>query len=129
MDIVFPGQPAEDTIGSGNMPSNFDIKLYRGDYFEAFIELRDDAGTIDLTGYTPSMEFKTSYEQETGITIFTEVKLLDGANHIRIYIPSSQSRTLTEDFYIYDLQIANVNGDSRTFLTGDVQILSQVTNQ
>lgn len=129
MDIVFPGQPVEDTIGSGNMPSNFDIKLYRGDAFEFFVELRDDTATIDLTGYTPSMEFKTSYEQEAGVTINTSIVMLDGVNHVRIYIPSSQSRTLNEDYYIYDLQIANINGDSRTFLTGDVQMLSQVTNQ
>jgi len=129
MDIVFPGQPVEGTIGESNLPSNYDIVLYRGDYLEYFLELQDDAGTLNLTGYVPSMELKTAYDEPTGIEVPTSVVQVDGVNNIRIYFPSTLSRSLTGDFYIYDLQLSNATGDSRTFLTGDIKILSQVTDR
>lgn len=125
-DIVFPGLPAAGPIGSAYLPTNTDLVIYRGDYVEFFVNFVDDQGApLDLTGYTVQAQFRPDYGSTEFVNITAEVT--DDGSKIRVYIPSALSSSLELESYIWDLQITNSNGDKRTFLTGDVTVLNEVT--
>lgn len=125
-DIVYPGQTPSGTIGTEFLPKNIDIVLYRGDYLEFFVIFTDFAGTpLDLNGYTPKVQFKTTYGSATATTV--PVSLVDNNSRVRVYVSSAVTSGLTFNEYIWDLQITNALGDVRTLVTGDITVKDEVT--
>lgn len=125
-DIVFPGLPASGPIGAAYLPTNTDLLIYKGDYIEFFVNFVDDNNAaLDLTGYSAKAQLRRDYHDTEPIEIVTTVD--EDGSRIRVYIPSVTSATLSAGSYIWDLQVTNSNGDSRTFLTGDVMVYDEVT--
>jgi len=126
-DLVFTGQAAGTPLNSDAMPANKDLVIYRGDYVELFVTVKDSNGNVqNLTGYTAKASFKTNYSDVAPITIDCTIPTPSNGV-VRIYVSSAVSATLTADSYIWDFEVINTSSDSRTYLTGDVTVYPQVT--
>jgi hypothetical protein len=125
-DIVFTGETPSAVIGQDEMPNNVDIKIYKGDYYEWFISLQDSLGNgVDISQDTPKAQLRETYEASNAVELDCQVDV-DG--DIRVYLSSAVSSTLdpTKD-YIWDLQTTNYRGDTKTWVTGDVDVQNEVT--
>lgn len=124
-DIVNAGQPAGGTAGF--VPANYDFVIYKGDYFQLPITLKDSSGTaMNLTGYTPKSTLKTSYDDPGGIDFVCTVT--DAVNgKVTLFLSSATTTNLLPGTYIYDFQVTSNVGETRTYLTGDVTVQNEVT--
>lgn len=125
-DIVFTGQAPSAIIGADEMPNNVDIEIYKGDYYEFYVQLQDASGVVvSIPGDTPRSQLRKDYTSTDGIEL--ECTLEDDGD-IKIYISSAVTSLLDPNSgYIWDLQTTNYKGDVKTWVTGDVSVQNEVT--
>lgn len=124
-DLVFPGSSGS-TLNATALPANNDLVIYKGDYVELFVTIKDQAGVaISLVGSTPKAQLKNDYSDQSPKS-FT-CSLPGGTGIVRIYLPSSITSTLLPGSYIWDFQVTSAAGDTRTYLAGDVTVYNEVT--
>lgn len=124
-DIVFPGATG-NTLNSAALPANNDLVVYKGDYVELFVTVKDSLGVaISLAGSAPKAQLKNDYSDQSP-KAFT-CTLPGPTGQVRIYLPSSITSTLLPGSYIWDFQITFASGDTRTYLAGDVTVYNEVT--
>lgn len=125
-DIVYPGDEPQGLLNSAAMPKNHDLVIYKGDYVELFVTVKDSGGTpMDLTGMTPAASIKDTYTDATPV-LFT-CNLTGQPGEVRIYLSSEASSGLTVGGAIWDFQLTNGTGQTRTYLAGDVTVYNEVT--
>jgi len=125
-DIVNPGQVAGGPLNSGALPANQDLVIYKGDYVRLLITVRDSANAlVDLTGATPKAALKTDYNDRD--PKFFTCSLTANTGEVLMFMGSSTTSTLLPGSYIYDFQITFSDGNTRTYLTGDVTVYNEVT--
>lgn len=126
-DLVFPGQDAGTALNADAMPANKNLVIYKGDYVELFVTVKDNAGVaINLTGYTARASLKTTYSDSSPVSFSCSIPTPTNGI-VRIYLSSTASAALAAVEYIWDFEILNSTSDSRTYLTGDVVVYPQVT--
>lgn len=126
-DIVNPGTVAGGPLNQGAMPGNYDLVIYKGDYVDIRVTVKDEVGNpINLTGYTPKAQLRTNYDAVSAID-FTTTLVSPTAGQVKIYLSSATSSTLVPGPYIWDFQVADPSGEVRTYLTGDVTVYNEVT--
>lgn len=126
-DIVLPGQTAGGPLNSGALPSNNDLVIYKGDYVEILVTIKDSVGQpVNLTGHTPAAVLKSSYD-DLDPTPFTCTVTDAPGGVVRIFMSSAQTKDLYPSSYIWDFQITNTLGEVRTYLAGDVAVYNEVT--
>ena len=124
-DLVFPGS-AGTTLNAAALPANNDLIIYKGDYVELFVTIKDSTGTaISLVGSTPKAQLKNDYSDQAPKS-FT-CTLTGTTGQVKIYLPSSITSTLLPGSYIWDFQVTFASGDTRTYLAGDVTVYNEVT--
>lgn len=125
-DLVYPGESAASALNSEAMPKNNDLIIYKGDYVELFVTVKDAAGVaLDLTGTTPKAQLKKSYSDSSPVDFTCSLTGVTG--QVRIFLSSATAATLTPGDYIWDFQITNSSSQTRTYLAGDVTVLNEVT--
>lgn len=123
-DIIFPDTTPDGVVGQTTLPANIDLAFWKGDAQEFVVRLTDvNAVPITLTGTTPAAAMKASFNSPTSYEFTTSVQNI---NEIRVYLPSSVSKTIPAGNYIWNLQITQANGDVRTYLAGDVTVYDEV---
>lgn len=124
-DIVNPGAPS-GTLNANAMPLNQDLVIYKGDYVELFVTVKDASGvSLDLTGTTPKAQLKKDYDDVAPVDFdcsFTGV-----AGQVRVFLSSATCASLAPGDYIWDFQVTNSTGQTRTYLAGDVNVANEVT--
>lgn len=127
-DIVRPGESAAGPINSDAMPDNVDIEIYEGDDLDFEMEVRDAANTlVNLTGYTAKGQVKTSYADLSPLTLVTTIPTPTNGI-VKVSLANTVTAGLTAGGdYIYDIQLTNPSGKIRTYLTGDIIVLPEVT--
>jgi hypothetical protein len=124
-DTVFPGQPA-GVLGQESLPANYDLVLYKGDYFNTSVVIKDNVGAvINLTGYTAKCSIKASYSSVTSFDATCTITALSGL--VDIMFPSSVMEDIPAGSYVWDFQVTNPSGNVRTYLAGDVTVYGEVT--
>lgn len=129
-DIVFPGKAVSGVLGRDFLPTNFDIELYKGDYFPLTITLVVPVGNntapLNLTGYTGHAQIRANFGTEA-IYPFT-VSIPTPANgKVELVLPSSVSAGIPAGGYVWDFQVREPSGNIRTYLAGDVTVFNEVT--
>ena len=126
-DIVYPGQTPESKLNLNALPSNADLIIYKGDYLELFVTLKDEAGVaLDLTGFTPEAVLKADY-YDRAPKPFTCTLDDAPAGRVRIFMSSTITSELMPGAYIWDFQVTDGSGETRTYLAGDVTVYNEVT--
>lgn len=125
-DIVYPGQGGE-ALNATSLPSNNDLVIYKGDYLELFVTLKDYTGTpLNLSGSTPAAALKSDYSDRAP-NMF-ECTLTGTPGQVRIFLSSEVTSTLIPGSYIWDFQVTSPTGQTKTYLTGDVTVYNDVTS-
>lgn len=125
-DIVFPGTTTQNVLNSGALPSNNDLIIYKGDYVELIVTLKDASNVpLNLVGTTPSAMMKTDYSDRAP-KIFT-CTLTGTPGEVRIFMSSTITSQLLPGSYIWDFQVTSATGETRTYLAGDVTVYNEVT--
>jgi hypothetical protein len=124
-DVVYPGATA-GVLNADALPANQDLVIYKGDYVELFVTVKDASGVpVSLVGSTPKAQLKLTYADSSPVNF---VCTLPGpTGQVRIYLSSTTSTTLTVGTYIWDFQITDAGGQTRTYLAGDVIVYNEVT--
>lgn len=126
-DIVYPGQTPGQVLNEDSLPTNSDVVIYKGDYVEFFVPLKDAAGAaIDITGWTARAVLKSDYNDRAPkpftCTISDAV-----AGIVKVFMSSTQTTELLPGSYIWDLEAENTDEEVRTFYAGDVTVYNEVT--
>jgi hypothetical protein len=125
-DIVFPGRPA-GVLGQETLPQNYDLVIYKGDYFNTSVVIKDNSGVpINLTGYTAKCSIKASASASTSYDATCTVDATNG--YVDITFPSSVTKDIAAGSYVWDFQVTNPSGNVRTYLAGDVTVYGDVTS-
>lgn len=125
-DIVNPGQVAGDALNSGALPANQDLVIYKGDYVRLVINVKDsNNAAVNLTGAVPKSVLKSDYNDRNPKPF--ECTLTANIGEVLIFMSSATTATLLPGSYIYDFQITFADGNTRTYLTGDVTVYNEVT--
>lgn len=125
-DIVYPGQTA-GVLNSITLPVNHDLVIYKGDTFELLVNIKDVSGNaIAVTGSTPKAVLKTDYSDRmpTPFTVTTTAT----PGQLLVSLTAAQTKALLPSSYIWDLQVSYASGMVRTYITGDVTVLNEVTD-
>jgi hypothetical protein len=108
------------------MPQNYDLSIYRGDYVEIIVTVKDSFGApVDLTGSTSKAQLKENYGSSSAIDFTCTPTGVTG--QVNISLSSADTSALTANSYIWDFQITDSNGRTRTYLAGDVVAFNEVT--
>lgn len=124
-DIIFPEEAPVDTLGVSQLPSNVDIAFWKGDVQEYIIDMKNEDGTpIVLDGFVPTAVIRASYTSPTQYAFTCTVQ---NGNQVRLYLPSTMSKTIPAGDYIWNFQLKQTStGDVRTYLAGDVIVYAEV---
>lgn len=123
-DIVYPGARVIGTLNAGAMPVNTNLVVYRGDFVELFVTIKDSAGVpMSLEGQIPKAQLKQDYDSIEAVDFVCQII----GSQVRIYLPSDRSTALNPGPYIWDFQLTNGDGENRTYLAGDVTVYNEVT--
>jgi hypothetical protein len=124
-DIVFPDLTS-GVLGRESLPYNYDLELYKGDYFSTSIVLKDSTGTVlNLTGYTSECSIRQTYNSVVAYAATCTIEEAEG--RIDVLFPSSLTETIVAGDYVWDFQVTNPGGNVRTYLAGDVTVFDEVT--
>lgn len=133
-DIVYPGETPGGVLGTGLLPGNFDLVIYRGDYIPIVVVLKNPNGTVlDLTGYTGKASIRATYSDTVTYNFVISGSGAGGVlgtdGKVNITLPSSVSTTLLPGDYIWDFQLTEPGApnNSRTYIAGDVKVHDEVT--
>lgn len=112
------------------LPVNKNLTIYRGDSFDFDFRLREKNpdGTpgdyLDLTGATPKAQVRTSNDETSVAAEFT-CSLGPEAGQVHLELSPEQTATLGNG--VWDVQIQFADGKIRTYLTGSVATVKEVT--
>jgi len=113
-----------------NMTYNFPDQI-SGDTWDGIssITILENGSAVDLTDCDVFIQFRTS--KNLASPVFLEMSNYN--NKVGVVSPllglisiSEQELNIPEGEYVYDLQINFPNGDVKTYLTGNIKILSQI---
>lgn len=127
-DIVYPGQTPGQVLNSETLPTNSDLVIYKGDYVEFFVILRNALEVpIDITGWVIRAVLKSDYADRDPKPFVCTVE--DGlAGEVKVFMSSEYTSQLLPGSYIWDLEGENLAEEVRTFYAGDVTVYNEVTS-
>ena len=124
-DLVYTGQAAGAALNAGALPTNNDLVLYKGDYVDLFVTIKDSLGIAqDISSSTPKAQLKADYGDRMPIDFTCSLTGVTG--QVRIFLGSEITKDLLPGSYIWDFQIT-IGGQTRTYLAGDVTVYNEVT--
>lgn len=111
-------------IGSGLLPAKHNVVMYQGDDFSINLAFGSNkTSRVDMTGMTGSCQIRrtlTSQPIDSVITISEDGKKLN-------WFVGHETTSTMSGKYLYDLQLTETDGSSRTFLSGEVEVIPEVT--
>ncbi|QWT29921.1 hypothetical protein SEA_TUNATARTARE_28 [Streptomyces phage TunaTartare] len=126
-DIVFPGMAAGGPLGQDYLPANYDLVLYKGDFFSMTLTFKNpDNSAMDLTGYTAQCSIRPTIGSTEAHAATLTITPLQGK--VDVLFPSTVTSALAAGDYVWDFQLTNPDGNVRTFFAGDVKVYGEITS-
>jgi hypothetical protein len=105
----------------------YNFTLEQGATFSREITVQDSGSAMNLTGYTPRMQMRSTHDSSTiALTITASI-----SNATQGKISLSATDTLTsaveEGIYVYDLEIESSGGTVTRLMEGNVTVTPEVT--
>jgi len=123
-DIVFPGQQPVGNLGLSNLPGNYDLTIYQGDYFEFTVTFKDSNGAaIPIDTNVPRAQIRPNYNSSDAVEL---VCTIVNNNTVHLLLENDDSSQLEPGSYIWDFQLTN-GVRTKTYITGDVTVVGEVT--
>jgi hypothetical protein len=118
-DIIAPPVPPDT-----GQPDRQDLAIYQGDSYVAYVTV---AGGDDIiAGYAARAQIRTDVA-DAASAVVVEMDTVVASPNVTISIPPDKTATLTDDSYVWDLQVTSPAGVVTTLLRGNVEVLQEVT--
>ena len=99
----------------------------QGSSYRNFITVSNSDGTpLDLAGYTVASQMRKSYASSVAYN-FTASISNPAAGRVKIELSSAQSRDIPAGKYLYDVEVANPQGERTRVVEGMVIVTPEVT--
>ena len=112
-------------------PGKKDFKLLQGATFEESITWSDDAGPVNLTGYTARMQAREEYESATAFIDITTgnggITLGGAAGTIALLLSATATAAITAEHGYYDLELVSPTGRVYRLLQGKICVSKEAT--
>lgn len=126
-DIVFPGMAAGGPLGQDYLPANYDLVLYKGDYFSMSLTFKNpDDSPMNLNGYTAQCSIRSGIGASESFDAELTITPLQGK--VDVLWPSSVTSTMAAGDFVWDFQLTNPDDNVRTYFAGDVKVYGEVTS-
>jgi hypothetical protein len=111
--------------------STYDMSAEQGSDFATTVTYTNDAGSaVNLTGYTSRMQvrqFAGSKAPFLTLTNTSGMAITAGTGVISVAITAAALSTVPAGSYVYDLEIVSGAGAVTKLLSGDFDVLAEVT--
>ena len=109
------------------MPGKADLKIYQGDDFSATVTVRNaDLTLANISGYTAQAQIRLGPADQYSI-IIAQLSATVSSPYVYLALANSFTTLLTQNHYVWDLQLISSAGIKTTILHGDVYPTSEVT--
>ena len=105
----------------------YDFTLEQGATFSREITVQDSGSAMNLTGYTPRMQMRSTHDSSTIALTFTAT--ISNASQGKISLTATDTITsaVEEGIYVYDLEIESSGGTVTRLMEGNVTVTPEVT--
>ena len=113
------------------MAQQYNIELDQGSASNFAITLKDQAGKLDLTGFTAAMQIRsTPFSSEAVDTLTTDNGRLQidvEQSKILVSFPCFVTETYPAQKMVYDIEIESEGGEITRILEGSIKVCREVT--
>ena len=105
----------------------YDFTLEQGATFSREITVQDSGSAMNLTGYTPRMQMRSTHDSSTIALTFTATVSNAAQGKISLTATDTLTSAVEEGIYVYDLEIESGGGTVTRLMEGSVTVTPEVT--
>jgi len=105
----------------------YNFTLEQGATFSREITVQDSGSAMNLTGYTPRMQMRSTHDSSTIALTFTATILNAAQGKISLSATDTLTSAVEEGIYVYDLEIESSGGTVTRLMEGNVTVTPEVT--
>ena len=105
----------------------YDFTLEQGTTFSREITVQDSGSAMNLTGYTPRMQMRSTHDSSTIALTFTATVSNAAQGKIQLSATDTLTSAVEEGIYVYDLEIESSGGTVTRLMEGNVTVTPEVT--
>ena len=105
----------------------YNFTLEQGATFSREITVQDSGSAMNLTGYTPRMQMRSTHDSSTIALTFTATILNAAQGKISLSATDTLTSAVEEGIYVYDLEIESSGGTVTRLMEGKVTVTPEVT--
>ena len=105
----------------------YDFTLEQGTTFSREITVQDSGSAMNLTGYTPRMQMRSTHDSSTIALTFTATVSNASQGKISLTATDTVTSAVEEGIYVYDLEIESSGGTVTRLMEGNVTVTPEVT--
>jgi hypothetical protein len=106
----------------------YNFTLEQGATFSREITVQDSGSAMNLTGYTPRMQMRSTHDSSTVALSFTAAVMSPASNgKISLSASATDTAAVEEGIYVYDLEIESGSSGVTRLMEGNVTVTPEVT--
>jgi len=105
----------------------YNFTLEQGATFSREITVQDSGSAMNLTGYTPRMQMRSTHDSSTIALTFTATVSNAAQGKISLSATDTLTSAVEEGIYVYDLEIESSGGTVTRLMEGNVTVTPEVT--
>jgi len=105
----------------------YNFTLEQGATFSREITVQDSGSAMNLTGYTPRMQMRSTHDSSTIALTFTATVSNAAQGKISLSATDTLTSAIEEGIYVYDLEIESSGGTVTRLMEGNVTVTPEVT--
>ena len=105
----------------------YNFTLEQGATFSREITVQDSGSAMNLTGYTPRMQMRSTHDSSTIALTFTATVSNAAQGKISLTATDTLTSAVEEGIYVYDLEIESGGGTVTRLMEGNVTVTPEVT--
>ena len=105
----------------------YNFTLEQGATFSREITVQDSGSAMNLTGYTPRMQMRSTHDSSSIALTFDTSISNASQGKIQISKAATDTAAIEEGIYVYDLEIESGGGTITRLMEGNVTVTPEVT--
>ena len=105
----------------------YNFTLEQGTTFSREITVQDSGSAMNLTGYTPRMQMRSTHDSSTIALTFTASVSNAAQGKIQLSATDTLTSAVEEGIYVYDLEIESSSSGVTRLMEGNVTVTPEVT--
>lgn len=105
----------------------YNFTLEQGTTFNREITVQESGSAMNLTGYTPRMQMRSTHDSSTIALTFTATVSNAAQGKISLTATDTLTSAVEEGIYVYDLEIESGGGTVTRLMEGSVTVTPEVT--